>query len=517
LVSGLGKGIVAFILRKLQESGGKNSRTGTSEDIAEKIEKASDESDASETFYDGLEVLEQWRHIDEDKRRFVQLEIGIVLIKDTRRGFMSRLTSTLSSIVSFMLGHSVSRHISSNNDPDEGMRVVREALRSLSSTNASNDYSGRGECSVTRSDLACQPGELLNVYQQSGAVRSFTLTLKSSELFIGQPHANSMDVRHQRDALRDTLALLDHLQTAFNSAKQNSRWEKYRITTDPSCFVNIHIGNKTEPPTLTHVKNVTKFLLMNESVIDSSHAIHRVAHYNTSNQLVQAQNKSLSSLFNSSTPSLNIGRSPLDWLTFINQQNSITSLQLLCLSEDDPNQHYTLNLYNLYCRADPLTFDMAWNSNLKKGTFEFRQSAGTLNPTELRHRVTFYNAIIDTAERLSSTEMDHLCTRRHPETRSYKFPDLLKNIHCPPETIDYYRRLLRYESIAERSWIPRNVGLAVSWLFAESSAFMKYFVEESEEDRLAAMDAREVLRRVRDNDRKGHYGKRSLLSGFPFL
>jgi hypothetical protein len=45
---------------------------------------------------------------------------------------------------------------------------------------------------------------------------------------------------------------------------------------------------------------------------------------------------------------------------------------------------------------------------------------------------------------------------------------------------------------------------------------MSYFVEESEEDRLAAMDPEEVSARIRDNARKGLYGARALLDGFPF-
>jgi hypothetical protein len=516
MVTGLAKGIGASVWRKFQGSGGDNPGTGGSDEDAEKIGSASDRSGTSEVFYDGLEVLEQWQHVNDDKKRFAQLEIGIVLNKDTRTGFLSRLNTSMSSIFSFLFRPSWHANLSDNHDPDEGVRVVREVLRTLTSTEASRDYSGTGVWSVNKTELACQPEHLLDIYQQSGAIRSFPLTLKSSDLFIGKPHADSTNVLYQCDALKDTLALLHHLQTAFNSTKRRSRWSNYSIATDSSCFVNIHIGNKTEPPSLKTVKNVTKFLLVNESVIDSSHAIHRVAHYNQANHLMQARNKSLSSLFSSSTPSLAIGGSPLDWLNFINRQNSITSLQHLYLSSEDPNQFYTLNLRNLYCRTDPETFDMAWSLHLKKGTFEFRQTAGTLDPTALHHRVTFYNAVVELAERLTSSEMGRLCKRQWQKSLDYRFQNLLEDISCPRDTIEYYKQVLNREFIAERSLIPRNVGLAIAWLFAGSHAFMRYFVEENEEERLAAMDPGVVLARVRDNGRKGFYGARPLLSGFPF-
>jgi hypothetical protein len=519
MVTGLAKGIGAFLWRKLQGSSGADTSTGGSEEKTENVETASNRSGISEVFYDSLEVLEQWQHINEHKRRFVQLEIGIVLNKDTRKGFISRLFSTLSSILSFVSGSPDQKRISGDDDPNEGVGVMREALRTLNSSDASHDDSESGEWSVTRSNLACQPGHLLDRYHRCGDIRSFPLTLTSSDLFIGKPHADSTNVLDQCDSLKETLALLHHLQTTFNSAGQNPRWKNYSITTDPSCFVHIHIGNKTEPPSLKTVKNVTKFLLANESIIDSSHAIHRIAHYNPSNQLIQASNKSLSSLFTSSTPSLNISGNPQDWLTFINRHKSITSLQYLFLSERDSNNFYTLNLHNLYCRADPAAFKMLWNSNHKKGTFEFRQSAGTLDPIDIQHRVTFYNAIIDLAERLTINEKDRLllATRQRSMSDSnYKFTNLLEEIHVPQETIEYYQRILNHDFITERSLVPRHVGLAMAWLFSGSSAFMSYFVEESEEDRLAAMDPEEVSARIRDNARKGLYGARALLDGFPF-
>jgi hypothetical protein len=449
----------------------------------------------------------------------IRVEIGVVLIKDMRRTVLSWLRATIDSIRSFMFGSPGSLIGSTTDDREEGANVVRETIDAISPMPYDRCDEGSGHLSrtkatsedqkkqsrswsVTTTDLARASGRLHDIYQQSDAVKTFPLTLTSPESILRPLLYGSTSTQHQCTAQsNDVATTLIYLQIAFNTPGQTLGRQDYRMISDSSCAVHIHIGNKSERFSLTTVKNVYKLLLTNEAAIDSSHAIHRVAHYSQSSELVQASNKSLSSRFTLPTPGFSQGTSLQDQLSYINEHKSIAALQHTHLEES--GEHYSLNLWNLYCPADP-SFQFLWNANAKKGTFEFRQSAGTLDPIEIHHRIAFYTAVVDFAEQLSLEEMDQICVRQR-STPGYDLLALLADMKCHPETIEYYRKKLSRRVIAKRSCWIRSWRLAISWLLGTSD-FMQHFVDESEEDRLYAQDPKKVNERVKDNALHGLYG-----------